>query len=138
MISMLSTIPPGISTKFPHFKKISLTIAPPIAPRRRRQSQHSEIAKAVLSSRSAAKIMAGTMLPPPLDETITCIRQSSSHKKHENIPDDNRLAPPKTSLGRALQTAAMGNHATLNGIPRALNDTPLPSAPSTAPGSPRL
>ncbi|KAG9233471.1 putative 6-phosphofructo-2-kinase PB17E12.14c [Amylocarpus encephaloides] len=81
--------------------------------------------------------MADTMLPP-LTATITCIRESNFHKKNENLPNDNRLAPPKNPLGRALQAVAMGNHATLNGMPHALNDTPLPSAPSTAPGSPRL
>jgi hypothetical protein len=53
------------------------------------------------------------------------------------IPHDSLLAPPISSLGRALQSLHMGSQGQ-DATGHTLSDTPLGSAPSTAPGSPRL
>jgi 6-phosphofructo-2-kinase len=53
---------------------------------------------------------------------------------------DTLLVPQATtSAGRALQDVNMNGHGPLqDGVGHPLSDTPLGSAPSTAPGSPRL
>jgi 6-phosphofructo-2-kinase len=53
------------------------------------------------------------------------------------IPHESLLVPPISSLGRALQSVHMGSQGQ-DGLGHTLSDTPLGSAPSTAPGSPRL
>lgn len=53
------------------------------------------------------------------------------------ISDDNHLAPPR-ALGHALKSVGMISSGLQNGVGHPLSDTPLPSAPSTAPSSPRL
>ncbi|KAF4633263.1 hypothetical protein G7Y89_g4856 [Cudoniella acicularis] len=63
---------------------------------------------------------------------------------HFTVSQDNRLAAPKKSLGRALHAVGMGSTflhngtALPNGFGHTLSDTPLTSAASTAPNSPRL
>ncbi|TVY81372.1 6-phosphofructo-2-kinase [Lachnellula suecica] len=60
------------------------------------------------------------------------------------IPDENLLAPPPTapttSIGRALSgtLGTMGTNGTQNGYAHCMSDTPIPSAPPTAPASPRI
>lgn len=74
-------------------------------------------------------------LPPPaIEDVIDSIKEVQLEKAKAGNSKEDRLAPPKSSLGRALQSVAMGSQS--HGP--AMNDTPLPSAPSTAPGSPRL
>ncbi|KAH8657054.1 putative 6-phosphofructo-2-kinase PB17E12.14c [Tricladium varicosporioides] len=81
--------------------------------------------------------MAAQNEPPPL-ESITHISEHHFTKPYTRIPTENRLAPPpKTSLGRAFHAVGMGG-SLYNGFGHALSDTPLGSAPSTAPSSPRL
>jgi hypothetical protein len=107
-----------------------------LAPKQRRQSQLSDIAKAVLVSRQGANLMSTHPVPSPaVENVIANIKEIQLEKEKTLSAKDDRLAPPKSSLGRALQqAAAMGSesHGT------AMTDTPLPSGPSTAPGSPRL
>jgi 6-phosphofructo-2-kinase len=89
-----------------------------------------------MSNRAAA------MLPQPALGSITSITE----RDFANLRplNDNHLAPPTTgALGRALHAVKMGNSAQNSpGVGHALNDTPIGSAPSTAPstapGSPRL
>ncbi|EHL03080.1 putative 6-phosphofructo-2-kinase PB17E12.14c [Glarea lozoyensis 74030] len=89
----------------------------------------------VLVARQGAKLMSTSALPPPaIEDVAENAKQVQLEKDKPVASKDTLLAPPKSSLGRALQAVAMGsqNHGP------AMNDTPLPSAPSTAPGSPRL
>ena len=106
----------------------------------RRQSQHSEIAKAAINTRAA------TMAPPPpptSTSTPSPLANITNLDAHEfEIPRPaykTYLAPPPTALGRVLQAANMaGGQFFVDGVGHPLSDTPMGSAPSTAPSSPRM
>ena len=109
----------------------------------RRQSQHSDIAKAAINSCAATMAGAGAGLgPPPLPSTpLTNITNIDSHEFEIPKPAYRTfLAPPQpTALGRTLQAANMaGGHGFQDGVGHPLSDTPMGSAPSTAPSSPRM
>ena len=96
----------------------------------RRQSQHSDIAKAIMSNRAAAATSSMS--------TLGNITNMSEHELE--LPgaacDSLHSRSPTTSLGRALQGAF---HPPLHyGFGHQLSDTPVGSAPPTAPGSPRM
>jgi 6-phosphofructo-2-kinase len=74
--------------------------------------------------------------PPPLNN-ITNITERDFALPKPLHNTGTLLAPPlTTSLGRVLQ--AMGSNGVNDGVGHALSDTPLGSAPSTAPSSPRM
>jgi hypothetical protein len=65
-----------------------------LAPRKRRQSQLSDIAKAVLVSRQGAKFMSTHTLPPPaIEDVIPSIKESQLEKAKTTVSKDDRLAP---------------------------------------------
>jgi 6-phosphofructo-2-kinase len=77
-------------------------------------------------------------MPNRDDESITNINEKDfALLPKPAISHDTLLAPPISSLGRALQSVRMGSQRE-DGMGHTLSDTPLGSAPSTAPGSPRL
>jgi 6-phosphofructo-2-kinase len=81
-----------------------------------------------------------TVLPQNEHDNIT--NTSTSIEKDFALPKpaiahESLLVPPLSSLGRALQAVHMGSQGH-DGNDHTLSDTPLGSAPSTAPGSPRL
>jgi hypothetical protein len=98
------------------------------------QSQHSDIAKAVMNSCASSTMSSPPLSPAPNPSTTTTADHNLAIPKlHE--PQQSHAAPPTTtSLGRAL----LGN--TLHeGVGHPLSDTPMGSAtPATAPGSPRM
>lgn len=106
----------------------------------RRQSQHSDIAKAAINSRAATMTGADSGPPPP-PTPLTNITNIDSHEFEIPKPAYRTfLVPPQpTALGRALQVANMaGGHGFQDGVGHPPSDTPMGSAPSTAPSSPRM
>jgi putative component of membrane protein insertase Oxa1/YidC/SpoIIIJ protein YidD len=99
--------------------------------RRAKTSQHSDIARAAMSNRI------NSTMPNRDDDNITNITEKSFALPQPAISHDSLLAPPISSLGRALQSVRMGSQGQ-DAMGHTLSDTPLGSAPSTAPGSPRL
>ena len=73
-------------------------------------------------------------MPTRDDDSITNINEKDFALPKPAISHDSLLAPPISSLGRALRMGSQGQ----DGMGHTLSDTPLGSAPSTAPGSPRL
>jgi 6-phosphofructo-2-kinase len=105
----------------------------------RRQSQHSDIAKIAINTRAAT--MAGTSAgPPPPPSPLANITNIDSHEFEIPKPAYKTfLTPPPTALGRALQAANMaGSQGFVDGVGHPPSDTPMGSAPSTAPSSPRM
>lgn len=116
----------------------------------RRQSQHSDIAKAAINTRAA------TMGPPPpphpaqaplaASTTLKNITNLDSHDFEIPKPAYKTFVTPPTphALGQALQAANMtGVHGFQDGFGHPPSDTPMGntpqgSAPSTAPSSPRV
>ncbi|CAG8951488.1 hypothetical protein HYFRA_00007404 [Hymenoscyphus fraxineus] len=142
---MLSTIPTGERPKTTTFKHGG-------------QTQHSEIAKvaiskAILSTHSLAL----TRMPthPPTSTSFTtptsapaplALEENEESKIKKPLPfaplpkpaiADNHLAPPR-SVSHALSAVGMISSGLQNGVGHPLSDTPMPSAPSTAPSSPRI
>lgn len=79
-----------------------------------------------------------TTMPNRDDDNITNINEKSfAPLPQPAIAHDSLLAPPTSSLGRALQSVRMGSQGQ-DEMGHTFSDTPLGSAPSTAPGSPRL
>lgn len=129
-----------------------------------RQSQQSELAKAVILKGGAAAMANSHSSSSPV---LTNSKPSELPSTHSSLPSLNtaelsvltnvpnitnitardfahksgsdHLAPPPTIQGRVLQ---MTTHSIAsvyqNGVGNALSDTPAGSAPSTAPASPRL
>jgi len=100
-----------------------------------RQAQQSDLAKSLLTQRIPSSVttpMAADTANIPEIEPGNLVLPGSALPQLCS-PQTTLLAPPAiTGLGRALQTGFY------NGAGRALNDTPLGSAPSTASNSPRL
>jgi hypothetical protein len=101
-------------------------------PTRVKTSQHSDIARAAMSNRITSPTM-----PNRDNESITNINEKDFALPKPAISHDSLLAPPMSSLGRTLQSVHLGSQRA-DGMGHTLSDTPLGSAPSTAPGSPRL
>lgn len=90
-----------------------------------------------MSNRLAAMSSTPNPTPPLPLNTITNITERDFDLPKPLHNTNNLLAPPATSsLGRALQ--AMGSNGPVDGVGHALSDTPLGSAPPSAPGSPRM
>jgi hypothetical protein len=109
----------------------------------RRQSQHSEIAKAAINTRAAT--MGPPRPPPTTSSPLVNITNLDAHEFEIPRPAyKTYLAPPPTALGRALLAANMaGGLGFVDGVGHPSSDTPmgntpLGSAPSTAPSSPRM
>ncbi|RDL38232.1 Phosphoglycerate mutase-like protein [Venustampulla echinocandica] len=128
------------------------SISPP-----RRQAQLSDIAKGLLNHRSWAAMPSSNAQQPAPPDAITNITadhfqlpeshvsNSSNGTQSNDIQTngDSRLAPPMTVPGRALHPPAVHHvpglpNSLLHGINHTLSDTPLPSAPTSTPASPRL
>ena len=79
-----------------------------------------------------------TVMPQIDNDTLnTNIVEKDFALPNPAVPHEALLAPPISSLGRALQSIHMGSQGQ-DAMGHTLSDTPLGSAPSTAPGSPRL
>ena len=85
------------------------------------------------------RIFSSAAMSTRADESLTDITAKDFALPHPviSVPHDSLLAPPIPTLGHGLQAARMGSQGH-DGMGHALSDTPLGSAPSTAPGSPRL
>ncbi|KAI9679192.1 MAG: hypothetical protein M1817_005211 [Caeruleum heppii] len=99
----------------------------------RKQSQHSDIAKSAIMSKYPASSLPAPM--PPLDETKTSLAPPARTGPGKAVPDDSKA--------RTVPSPRAGPHPpsqgpTNNGVGRALTDTPNPTAPNTAPSSPRI
>ncbi len=78
----------------------------------------------------------------PQNDHDNIINNSTSIEKDFALPKpaiahESLHVPPLSSLGRALQAVHISSQGH-DGNVHTLSDTPLGSAPSTAPGSPRL
>jgi 6-phosphofructo-2-kinase len=110
----------------------------------RRQSHYSEIAENAINTGAVtmAGAGAGANPAPPPSNSLTNITNIDSHQFEIPKPAYKTfLTPPTpqpTALGRALQVANMAGHSLQNGVGHPLSDTPMGSAPSTAPSSPRM
>ncbi|KAI9845794.1 MAG: hypothetical protein M1838_001532 [Thelocarpon superellum] len=110
---------------------------PPRPQPQRRQSQHSDIAKSAImrapskpADASTGVADAGKMirdsLPAPFPSKFSVRR-----------PNDGDMRPPASNRPHAAMQSVMNGTLT-NGTGRALTDTPVSTAPNTAPSSPRI
>jgi len=90
------------------------------------------------------KLNGATAAPANIKDVLaqqsSAITPPTSTTPKPQVPVENHLAPPSaptTSIGRAL-SGTMGSIGLQNGYAQCMSDTPLPSAPTTAPASPRL
>ena len=103
-----------------------------------RQSQHSDIARAAIMRRSppskAADLMHLSAEHRIVKDTLALPSREDVHRKSR---DGGEMAPPPGRQIGSMPSVIKGG-ISKDGIGRALTDTPLSTAPNTAPSSPRM
>ncbi|KAI9819790.1 MAG: hypothetical protein M1832_003865 [Thelocarpon impressellum] len=98
----------------------------------RRQTQHSDIAKSAIM-RTPQSTPLGADVHKSISDTLALPARAGAKR-----PMDGDMKPPpgNRSMPSAMQTALNGTLR--DGVGRALTDTPISTAPNTAPSSPRI
>lgn len=136
----------------------------PLGHYRRRQSQQSSLAKFVMTSntKSNGEMARSNSIEglAPSDKEVEQLRndldralsptlekngvhsedkaQTKAPQKPAEAAKDTRQAAPKPVRGSSMSQALAGQYPEGSGVTHAANDTPATTAPSTAPGSPRM